>query len=84
MFGVLPFWQRIRSDARVQSALVAVNAAVVGLLGAAWIDPIATNSITSVLDAGFAAVLFVALRFVKTPPWIVVVSAVLASPLLAL
>jgi chromate transporter len=84
MFGVLPFWQRIRSDARVQSALVAVNAAVVGLLGAAWIDPIATNSITSVLDAGFAAVLFVALRFVKTPPWVVVVSAVLASPLLAL
>jgi chromate transporter len=84
MFGVLPFWQPVRSDARVQSALVAVNAAVVGLLAAAWIDPITANSITSVLDAGFAAVLFVALRFVKAPPWVVVLGAVLASPLLAL
>jgi chromate transporter len=84
LFGVLPFWQRVRSDARVQAALVGVNAAVVGLLGAAWVDPITSSSIASALDAGFAAVLFVALHFVKVPPWLVVVTAVLASPLLAL
>jgi chromate transporter len=82
LFGVLPFWQRIRSDTRVQAALVGVNAAVVGLLSAAWIDPITTSSMTSVRDAGFAAVLFVALRFTNVPPWLVVIGAVLVSPLL--
>jgi chromate transporter len=84
LFGVLPFWQRVRSDARAQAALVGVNAAVVGLLGAAWVDPITSSSITSALDVGFATVLFVGLRFVKAPPWLVVVTAVLASPLLDL
>ena len=84
LFGVLPFWQRIRADARIQAALVGVNAAVVGLLSAAWIDPITASSMTSVHDAGFAAVLFVALRFFKAAPWLVVVGALVASPLLAL
>jgi chromate transporter len=84
LFGVLPFWQRIRSDTRVQAALVGVNAAVVGLLSAAWIDPITTSSVTSVRDAGFAAVLFVALRFINVPPWLVVIGAALSSPLLTL
>jgi chromate transporter len=84
LFGVLPFWQQVRSDGRVQAALTAVNAAVVGLLGAAWIDPIVTSSVTSALDAGFAAGLFGALSVLRAPPWLVVVAAVLASPLLGL
>jgi chromate transporter len=84
LLGVLPFWQRVRSDPRVQAALVGVNAAVVGLLGAALIDPIATGAVTSGVDAVFAAALFVALHCVKAPPWSVVLAAVLASPLLGL
>jgi chromate transporter len=84
LLGVLPFWQQIRTDRRVQAALVGVNAAVVGLLGAALIEPIATSSVTSVVDAAFAAALFVALHFAKAPPWLVVVAAALASPLLGL
>jgi chromate transporter len=84
LFGVLPFWARVRSDARVQAALVGVNAAVVGLLGAAWIDPITTSSITSAVDAAFALALFAALRFAQAPPWLVVIAAGVASPLLGL
>lgn len=84
LLGVLPFWQRVRSDPRVQAALVGVNAAVVGLLGAALIDPIATGAVTSGVDAVFAAALFVALHWVKAPPWSVVLAAVLVSPLLGL
>jgi chromate transporter len=84
LFGVLPFWQRVRSDDRMQTALVGVNAAVVGLLGAAWIDPITTSSITSASDVAFALALFGALHFVHAPPWLVVVAAVIASPLLSL
>jgi chromate transporter len=84
LFGVLPFWQQVRANARVQAAVVGVNAAVVGLLGAAWIDPITTSSITTVADAVFAVALFGALHFAKAPPWLVVIAAVLASPLLGL
>jgi chromate transporter len=84
LFGVLPFWQRIRSDGRVQAALIAVNAAVVGLLAAALIDPIMTSSVDTVVDALFAAALFVALHFAKVPPWLVVIGAVLASPVLGM
>ncbi|HJU96807.1 MAG TPA: chromate efflux transporter [Jiangellaceae bacterium] len=84
LLGVLPFWQQVRSDPRVQAALVGVNAAVVGLLGAALVDPIATSAISSVVDAIFAAALFVALHLAKAPPWLVVLAAVVASPLLSL
>jgi chromate transporter len=84
LFGVLPFWQRVRSDGRVQAALIAVNAAVVGLLAAALIDPIMTSSVDTVVDALFAAALFVALHFAKVPPWLVVIGAVLASPVLGM
>ena len=84
LFGVLPFWQRIRTDGRVQAALIAVNAAVVGLLAAALFDPIITSSVGSVVDALFAVALFVALHFAKVPPWLVVIGAVLASPVLNL
>jgi chromate transporter len=82
LLGVLPFWQGVRTDRRVQAALVAVNAAVVGLLTAALIDPITTSSIDSVRDGAFAVVLFVLLRFAHWPPWAVVLLALLASPLL--
>jgi chromate transporter len=84
LFGVLPFWQQVRSDRRVQAALVGVNAAVVGLLGAALIDPIVTSAVNSVVDVVFAVALFATLHYVKAPPWLVVVAAVLASPLLSL
>ncbi|HEY9376533.1 MAG TPA: chromate efflux transporter [Jiangellaceae bacterium] len=84
LFGVLPFWQQVRSDSRVQAAIVGVNAAVVGLLGAAWIDPITTGSITSALDVAYATALFLALHFFKAPPWLAVITAVAASPLLGL
>jgi chromate transporter len=84
LLGILPFWLQVRSDPRVQAGLVGVNAAVVGLLGAALIDPIATSAVTSGVDVVFAAALFVALHLVKAPPWLIVLAAVLASPLLGL
>ena len=52
--GVLPFWSSIRRHARVQAALVGVTAAVVGVLAAAFWDPILTGSIDGVGDVVFA------------------------------
>ena len=57
--GVLPFWSSIRRHVRVQAALVGVGAAVVGVLAAAFWDPILTTSIDDVGDVAFAAALLV-------------------------
>jgi chromate transporter len=83
-FGVLPFWTALRRRAPVRAAVVGVNAGVVGLLAAAWIDPITSSAVHSVGRAVFAAVLFALLRLRRVPPVVVVALAVIASPLLDL
>lgn len=55
VFGILPFAQRLRAAPRVGRALGGVNLAVIGLLAAAWVDPVLTGAIRSPWDA--AAVL---------------------------
>lgn len=80
--GILPFWTYVRSNGRVQAALVGVNAAVVGVLAAALYDPIIVTTLLGPVEVAFAAGLFVALHFWKAPPWAVVIAAVVASPLL--
>lgn len=72
--GVLPFWSRLRSRPKIQSALQAVNAAVVGILLAALYDPIWTSSVRQTGDFIVAFLLFTMLVFWKLPPWIVVVA----------
>lgn len=70
--GVLPFWHRLRSFPKAQSALHAVNAAVVGILLAAFYDPIWTSAVVTPIDFTLALVLFVLLAFWKLPPWVIV------------
>jgi chromate transporter len=84
LLGVLPFWSAVRTDRRVSSALVGVNAAVVGVLAAALYDPIMTTTLVGPVEVVLAAALYLALALGKAPPWLVVLGAVLASPLLAL
>ena len=45
--AILPFWNSLSQNQSVRSALVGVNAAVVGVLLAAFYDPIFTSGITS-------------------------------------
>jgi chromate transporter len=84
MFGVLPFWSSIRSRTAVRSALIGVNAAVVGLLASALVDPIATGSVHSAFDLAYTAILFALLRRGRRQPVVVVAVALVASPLLGL
>ena len=82
VLAVLPYWQVLRHNRAVRRALTGVNAAVVGLLGAALVDPVITQGITSVLTALLAAGALVAL-WRSVPAWVVVpVSAVLGAFLL--
>lgn len=74
VMGVLPFWQQLSSKPALRGAVSGMNAAVVGILSAAFVTPIVTSSIHTVMDGLFAALLFFLLVKAKQPPWVVVVS----------
>lgn len=70
--GALPFWEQLRGSVHTQAALRGVNAAVVGLLLAAFYNPIWTSAVLEPQDFGLALLALVALMFWKLPPWQVV------------
>jgi chromate transporter len=73
--GALPFWELLRRRAAVQRALGGINAAVVGVLGAALYDPVWTSAIHGRADFGLALAAFGLLVYAKTPPLAVVALA---------
>jgi chromate transporter len=73
VFGTLPFWAVLRRRLVFQSALLGINAAVVGLLLAALYDPVWTSAIDDVADFALALGAFVLLAFWRLPAWFVVV-----------
>ncbi|QND74165.1 chromate efflux transporter [Tardiphaga robiniae] len=82
VIGVLPFWDALRKKAAAQAVLAGVNAAVVGLLLAAFYDPVWTAGITNRFDYALGLAAFVLLFVWKTPPWLVVVLCGVAGQLL--
>ncbi|MCR8850327.1 chromate transporter [Rossellomorea sp. SC111] len=77
--GALPFWDSLRRNPKIKGALMGVNAAVVGILTAAFYHPIFTSSILVPVDFAFAAILFSMLVFWKLPPWMVVIAGALGG-----
>ncbi len=65
VIGVLPFWDSVRKISFIQGALLGVNAAVVGILIAAFYDPIWTSTIKNAVDFVFASLLFCLLAFLE-------------------
>ncbi len=72
VYGALPFWDCLRSQQSARAALNGVNAAVVGILGAALYQPIWTSSILRPLDAALALLAFAALVVARLPVLLVV------------
>lgn len=72
LFGVTPFWNAVREQAMFRAAIRGANAAVVGVLGAAFYNPILVTSIHSVADVCAAVVGFLLLNRLKAPPFVVV------------
>ncbi len=83
LLGALPFWDRLRTRRDAQSLMRGVNAAVVGILGAALYDPVWTGAIFSARDFVLALGGFVLLTAWKCPPWIVVLGTVVGAVTLA-
>nr|WP_106781914.1 chromate efflux transporter [Lysinibacillus timonensis] len=79
VFGALPFWNQLRQNDKIKGAFIGVNAAVVGILIAAFYDPIFTTTVLHSIDFIFAAILFSMLQFWKLPPWLVVLTGVVGG-----
>lgn len=82
ILGALPFWASLRQYASIQGALMGVNAAVVGILIAAFYQPIWMSTVTQAIDFAFAALLFSMLAYFKLPPWSIVIAGMLGGMLL--
>jgi chromate transporter len=84
LLGALPFWDGLRKRVEAQAVMRGVNAAVVGLLGAALYNPLWTSSVKTSGDFGVALVGFVLLSVWRAPPLLVVVVSALGGIALAL
>lgn len=80
--GAMPYWNRLRNLPAARSALMGTNAAVVGLLGAAFYDPVLISGVTDNLRLVLALLAFGALRFLKLPPWLLVLVCAVAGGVL--
>jgi chromate transporter len=81
--GVLPFWSVLAKRLPAQAAMRGINAAVVGILGAALYDPVWSSSVKSGRDFAIALTGFVLLTVWRAPPLIVVMAGAIGGVLLA-
>jgi chromate transporter len=84
LLGTLPFWDALRKKTGAQAMMRGVNAAVVGLLGAALYNPVWTSSVHAPGDFAVALVGFVLLTVWRAPPLVVVIVSAIGGVLLAL
>ncbi|MBS0324918.1 MAG: chromate efflux transporter [Proteobacteria bacterium] len=82
--GALPLWRTIGHTMPAARAMAGVNAAVVGLLGAALYDPVWTSAIRAPLDVAIAAIALTLLVAWRTSALVVVAWCVLAAAGVAL
>ncbi|XRG78854.1 chromate transporter [Rossellomorea sp. GAMAL-10_SWC] len=83
ILGTLPIWASMRRNSKLRRALLGVNAAVVGILISAFINPIWISSIFSIVDFLIVAVLFCMLVMMKLPPWVIVLVGAISGEILS-
>jgi chromate transporter len=72
LVGTVPFWNTLRGETKAQAMMRGINAAVVGLLGAALYNPVWVSGVQSSADFAVAVVGFVLLVIWRAPPLLVV------------
>jgi chromate transporter len=77
--GALPFWQRLRSRPWAQAALAGANAAVVGVLLAAFYQPVFSGSVHAPRDFVLALIGFGCLELWRAPAGLVVLGMAAAG-----
>lgn len=79
LLGTLPFWDAFRRRIGAQAAMRGINAAVVGLLGAALYSPLWISSVKLPGDLALVLVGFVLLSAWRAPPLLVVILGALGG-----
>ena len=79
--GALPVWRRLVAHPVAFRAIAGVNAAVVGVLAAAFYDPVWKSAVIDWIDIGIALLGFLALMTSRVPVLVVVVWCVVAAVL---
>ncbi|MGY3614876.1 chromate efflux transporter [Bradyrhizobium sp. USDA 10063] len=79
LFAALPYWDGFRKHPSAQAMMRGVNAAVVGILGAALYDPVWTSTVQTPGDFAIALVGFVLLIAWRAPPLVVVAFSAIAG-----
>ena len=74
VLGVMPYWSFLRSKSNIQSCLIGVNACVVGLLVAAFYDPILVTTLNVKIDYFLILLGVVTVFFFKFPQWLSVLA----------
>jgi chromate transporter len=82
LVGALPYWDMLRRLTSVQTALLGINAAVVGLLLAALYNPVWTSGILGPADFALGLLAFLLLTLWTVPPWLVVILGAVVSGIL--
>ncbi|MEC5424408.1 chromate efflux transporter [Virgibacillus sp. C22-A2] len=77
--AALPFLSELRKRSSFQGILTGVNASVVGILLAAFYNPVFTTSINNGAHFGLALLLFALLHFWKLPAWMIVIIGIVAG-----
>ncbi len=77
--AVFPLWGWLRERPRAAATLAGLNAAVVGLLAAVFVNPIALGAIRAPLALGTGIVACVAFARFAAPAWLVVVASALGG-----
>jgi chromate transporter len=80
--GALPFWEALRRREGARRAMAGINAAVVGVLGAALYDPLWTSAIRAPVDLALALAAFGLLLLGRVSPVVVVALAAIAGALI--
>jgi len=83
LLGTLPFWDLFRQRVGAQASMRGINAAVVGLLGAALYNPLWVSSVASSGDLILALIGFVLLTAWRAPPLLIVILGALGGIILA-
>lgn len=75
LIAVMPVWAKQAANPKARGAIAAINAAVVGLLAAAFYDPVWTHGISGPGTFVVAVAALAALTKFKLPAWAVVLAA---------
>ncbi|WP_051334739.1 chromate efflux transporter [Bradyrhizobium sp. Ai1a-2] len=79
LLAALPYWDSFRKRPSAQAMMRGVNAAVVGILGAALYNPVWTTTVQTPRDFAIALVGFVLLIAWRAPPLVVVAFSAVAG-----